>query len=400
MAQSGSIATNPPRIAALIVAAGRGVRAGGGLPKQYRRLGDGRSVLARAVSPFLENPAVAEVRVVIHPDDRAFYDLASAGLALAEPVAGGATRQVSVRNGLEALAAGASPPDIVLIHDAARCFATAGVIDRVITAVSEEAGAICALPVADTLKRGSEGRVVETVPRDGLWRAQTPQGFPFRAILEAHRAASGTEMTDDAAVAEAAGLPVRIVEGAESNRKLTHAADFEAQWEPTAAALEPRVGSGFDVHRFTEGDHVWLCGIRIPHSRGLLGHSDADAGLHALTDALLGAISAGDIGKHFPPEDPQWKDAPSDRFLAHAARLVEAAGGRVAHCDITLVCERPKLAPHIEAMRNRIAGLLEIDAARVSVKATTSERIGFTGRGEGLAAQALATVLLPAGARA
>jgi len=394
MAQTGSIATNPPRVAVLIVAAGRGVRAGRGLPKQYRRIG-GTSVLARAVAPFLDHCAVAEVRVAIHPDDRALYDRATAGLVLAEPVAGGATRQESVKNGLEAWVSSALSPDIVLIHDAARCFVTAEVIDRVIAAVDETAGAIPALAVADTLKRGDEGRVVETVPREGLWRAQTPQGFPFRAILEAHRAAADTEMTDDAAVAEAAGLPVRIVEGAESNRKLTHAADFAHGERGNAPALEPRVGSGFDVHRFTDGGHVWLCGIKIPHSHGLSGHSDADAGLHALTDALLGAIAAGDIGKHFPPSDPQWKDAASDRFLAHAAALLAAAGGRVAHCDITLICERPKLAPHIAAMRGRIAEILEIDAARVSVKATTTEKLGFTGRGEGLAAQATATVMLP-----
>lgn len=396
MAEPPAFATNPPRVAILVVAAGRGVRAGGGLPKQYRRIG-GTSVLARAAALFLDHPAVAEVRVVIHPEDRAFYDTATAGLALAAPVMGGATRQESVKNGLEALAAAPSPPDIVLIHDAARCFVTAEVIDRVLAGTDEASGAIPAVAVADTLKRALNGRIVETVAREGLWRAQTPQGFPFRAILEAHRAAAGQALTDDAAVAEAAGLPVTIVEGDRSNRKLTHAADFAEGERRDAPAPEPRIGSGFDVHRFAAGDHVWLCGVRIPHSHGLSGHSDADAGLHALTDALLGAIAAGDIGKHFPPSDPQWKGVSSDRFLVHAARLVASAGGRITHCDVTIICERPKLAPHIAAMRARIAEILEIDMSRVSVKATTSERLGFTGRGEGLAAQAVATLMMPAG---
>jgi len=396
MAQSGFLATNPPRIATLIVAAGRGVRAGGGQPKQYRRLG-GQSVLARALRPFLGHAAISEIRVVIHPDDRSLYDRETAGLDLADPVVGGATRHDSVRRGLEALAAGTSPPDIVLIHDAARCFVSTQVIDRVLAGIDDNCGAIPALPVADTLKRAIDGMVTMTVSRDALWRAQTPQGFPFPAILEAHRAASTTEMTDDAAVAEAAELAVRIVEGEESNRKLTHASDFLHNEDQEAPSFEPRVGSGFDVHRFTDGNHVWVCGVKVPHTQGLVGHSDADAGLHALTDALLGAIASGDIGKHFPPSDPKWKDASSDRFLAHAAALVATVGGRITHCDVTLICERPKLAPYIDAMRERIAEILEIDATRVSVKATTTEKLGFAGRGEGLAAQAVATVILPNG---
>jgi len=396
MAQPGRHATNPQRIAVLIVAAGRGVRAGGGLPKQYRTLG-GRPVLARALTPFRAHRAIAEIRVVIHPDDRGLYEQAVGDLDLGAPVAGGATRQASVRAGLEALAAAESPPDVVLIHDAARCSLPADVITRVIAAVDEATGAVPALPVADTLKRAAGEMIETTVSREGLWRAQTPQGFPFPAILAAHRAAAGREMTDDAAVAETAGLAVRIVEGTEANRKLTHAADFEdGAGDGASVPLEPHTGTGFDVHRFEPGDHVWLCGVRLRHWAGLKGHSDADAGLHALTDAILGALAAGDIGAHFPPSDPAWKDASSDRFVVHAARLVEAAGGRIAHCDITLICEAPKIQPHIPAMRSRIAELLGLAEGRISVKATTTEGLGFSGRGEGLAAQAVATLLLPA----
>lgn len=389
MSETGLHATAAPRVAALIVAAGRGVRAGGDLPKQYRRLG-GRMVLTRAVATFAEHPRIAEVRVVIHPDDRALHDEAVAGLAVGQPVAGGATRQESVLRGLGAL--DGSPPDMVLIHDAARCFVSAELIDRVLDVMTSQpgVGAIPALPVTDTIKRVAGDLIETTVPRAALCRAQTPQGFPYRAILAAHGAARGRELTDDAAVAEAAGIPVRLVAGSEENLKMTTPEDFRRH-----AQLGPRTGTGFDVHRFTAGDHVWLCGVKVPHSRGLEGHSDADAGLHALTDAILGALGAGDIGEHFPPSDPQWKGAASDRFLAHAAALVEAAGGRIAHCDVTLICEHPKIGPHKAAMRASIAGILGIDAGRVSVKATTTEHLGFTGRGEGLAAQAIATLLLP-----
>lgn len=389
MSETGSHATAAPRVAAIVVAAGRGVRAGGELPKQYRRIG-GRTVLARAVAAFARHPRIDEVRVVIHPDDRALHDEAMAGLAVGAPVAGGATRQESVLNGLEALAG--SPPDIVLIHDAARCFVPADLIDRVLDVMTSHpgAGAIPALPVTDTIKRGAGDLVETTVARENLHRAQTPQGFPYGAILAAHRATRGRELTDDAAVAEAAGIPVRLVEGAEENLKMTTPEDFRRR-----EAGEPRTGTGFDVHRFTEGDHVWLCGVRVPHTHGLEGHSDADAGLHALTDAILGGLGAGDIGEHFPPSDPRWKGAASDAFLAHAAGLVARAGGRIAHCDVTLICERPKIGPHKAAMRARIAEILGLDAGRVSVKATTTEGLGFTGRGEGLAAQAVATLLLP-----
>lgn len=392
MAEPSRFANDPPRVAALIVAAGRGVRAGGGLPKQYRPVG-GRPVLAWSAAAFARHPRVAEVRVAIHPDDRALYDAAGAGLNLGAPVHGGATRQDSVRLGLEALATEA--PDIVLIHDAARAFVSAALIGRVVDAIAPGAGAIPALPVTDTLKRG--GDLVEaTVPRDGLWRAQTPQGFPFAPILAAHRQAQGRALTDDAAVAEAAGLPVAIVAGAEENVKLTAPEDFARAAPPAPAVLEPRTGTGFDVHRFEPGDHVWLCGVKVAHEVGLKGHSDADVGLHALTDAILGALANGDIGTHFPPSDPQWRGAPSDKFLAHAAGLVARAGGRIAHADVTLICERPKIGPHKSAMRARIADILGLDPTRVSVKATTTEGLGFTGRREGIAAQAAATLLLPA----
>ncbi|GAB4121791.1 MAG: bifunctional 2-C-methyl-D-erythritol 4-phosphate cytidylyltransferase/2-C-methyl-D-erythritol 2,4-cyclodiphosphate synthase [Rhodothalassiaceae bacterium] len=377
---------------ALIVAAGRGVRAGGGLPKQYRRLA-GRMVLSRTLSAFAAHPDIAGIRVVIHPDDRALYDEAASGFALGEPVAGGASRQDSVLNGLEALARETETPDIVLIHDAARCFVDAALISRVIAAIGERQGAIPGLPVSDTLKRGVGGLVSGTLEREGLWRVQTPQGFPFVPILAAHRAARGASLTDDAAVAEAQGLPVALVEGSEDNIKMTTPEDFARM---AHSGMETRVGQGFDVHRFAPGDHVWLCGLKIPHGMALKGHSDADVGLHALTDAVLGALGAGDIGIHFPPSDPQWKGASSDRFLAHAGDLVQKAGGRILHLDVTLICEAPRIGPHKDRMRTRIAAILDIPIARVSVKATTTEELGFTGRREGIAAQAVATISLPA----
>ena len=276
----------------------------------------------------------------------------------------------------------------------------AAVIDRVREAVDETHGAVPALPVSDTLKRVEGDLVQGTVARDRLYRAQTPQGFPFAAILAAHRAAATrTDLTDDAAVAEAAGLAVRLVSGAEENVKLTTEADFARMArrdEPPP--LEVRTGTGFDVHRFAPGDHLWLCGVRIAHTATLAGHSDADVALHALTDALLGAIADGDIGAHFPPSDPDWRGAPSHRFLAHAARLVRAAGGEIMHCDLTILCEAPKIGPHRAAMRARVAEILGVALDRVSLKATTTEGLGFTGRGEGIAAQAVATVKMPGGA--
>jgi 2-C-methyl-D-erythritol 4-phosphate cytidylyltransferase / 2-C-methyl-D-erythritol 2,4-cyclodiphosphate synthase len=376
-----------PTTLALIVAAGRGSRAGDGLPKQYRPL-TGRPVLRRTVEAFIRHPRIDAVQVVIHPDDRKLYDAAVAGLDLPAAVAGGATRQESVRLGLEAIDC-----ERVLIHDAARPFVPHDVIDRVLDALSHDDGAVPALPVSDSLRRG--GPYVEAeVERDGLYRVQTPQGFQFEAIRSAHRAAKA-EATDDAAVLRAAGGRVALVEGDERNMKLTTADDFARAQAGLAAVMTSRTGMGFDVHRFGPGDHVWLCGVKVPHAQGLIGHSDADAGLHALTDAILGAIGEGDIGQHFPPNDPQWKGAASDQFLAHAAGLVAARGGRIDHVDVTIIAERPKVGPYRDVMRQRIADILRLPLAVVSVKATTTEGLGFTGRSEGIAAQAVATLRVP-----
>lgn len=377
-------------VVALIVAAGRGTRAGPGAPKQYRQLA-GEPVLRRTLRAFCLHPEIDLVMAVIHPDDREAYEAASAGLPrLAPACEGGPTRQASVLRGLEALAA--HKPGRVLIHDGARPLVTPDTISRSIAALDRHKGALVAVPVTDTIRRVSGGMAGETVPRDGLWRAQTPQSFHFDAILDAHCKAAGGELTDDVAVAAAAGIAVATIEGDETNMKITSAEDLARAERLLAAGRESRTGSGFDVHRFGPGDHVMLCGVRVPHTHGLIGHSDADAGLHALTDAILGALGNGDIGRHFPPSDPQWQGASSDRFLAHAARLADEAGARIAHVDVTLICERPKIGPHADAMRARIAGILGIDLPRVSVKATTTEGLGFTGRGEGLAAQALATL--------
>jgi len=387
-----------PSCTALIVAAGSGQRFGAERPKQYLDLA-GRPILRHTVEAFLHHPQVSAVQVVINPAFRDLYETAVAGLALPEPVAGGASRQDSVRNGLERLAE--SAPDLVLIHDAARPLIDEATIGAVIAALDAQPAAIAAVPVADTLKRGRDGLVADTVDRSGLWRAQTPQGFRFPDILAAHRAAAGLELTDDAAVAERAGLPVALVPAKEENFKvttpddLTRAASTLSGRGLHAELSDIRTGMGFDVHRFTEGDHVTLCGVRVPHTQTLEGHSDADVGLHALTDAILGALCAGDIGSHFPPSDPQWRGADSARFLRHAADLVAERGGRIAHVDVTIICERPKVGPHRDAMTTRIAEILGMDDGRVSVKATTTEKLGFTGRGEGIAAQAVATVRLP-----
>jgi len=379
---------------ALIVAAGTGTRLGGEVPKQYLPLG-GRAVLRHSVETFLQHPAISGVRAVISPEHRALYDGAVAGLPILPPVAGGVSRQDSVRNGLESLAE--MQPDRVLIHDAARPFLTGEIVDRTLAALDDGPGAVVAVPVTDTLKRGHDGHVAGTVDRSALWRAQTPQAFRYADILAAHRRAKGAAMTDDAAVAEAAGLPVKLVMGADDNFKITTADDLRrAERLMGAAAQEFRTGTGYDVHRFAAGDSVTICGVRVPHDQSLEGHSDADVGLHALTDAILGTIGAGDLGSHFPPGDPQWRGADSTRFLSHAAGLVAAKGGRIAHVDVTLICERPKIAPHRAAMVARIAAILGLDEGRVSVKATTTEGLGFTGRREGIAAQAVATIALPA----
>lgn len=388
-------ASAPLPCIALIVAGGSGQRFGAERPKQYLDL-LGKPILRRTVDAFLSHPRITGVQVVIDPAWRAQYDRAVAGLTLPEPVTGGATRQDSVRNGLEALAALAAPPARVLIHDAARPLTDAATIGAVIDALDETPGAVAAVPVADTLKRGARGLVGATVDRDGLWRAQTPQGFRFADILSAHCAAAGLALTDDAAVAEQAGLPVRLIPATEDNFKVTTPDDLTRAARVLMAGLgDIRTGTGFDVHRFTDGEFVTLCGLRVPHDQGLDGHSDADVGLHALTDAILGALAAGDIGSHFPPSDPRWRGADSARFLRHAADLVAERGGIIAHADVTIICERPKIGPHRAAMAARIADILGIAEDRVSVKATTTERLGFTGRGEGIAAQAVATIRLP-----
>ena len=383
--------------AALIVAAGRGTRAGGAVPKQYALVG-GTSVLGRTLSVFLDHSAVDQVLVVIGPDDWKLYD--TAGIAshakLVTPVAGGDTRQSSVLNGLRAL--GKFGPSRVLIHDAVRPFVTERIVSDVLEALSEAPGAVASVPVGDTLKRaGPDGNVAETADRSGLWRAQTPQGFRFLDILAAHEAAAAagrTDLTDDSAVAEWAGLTVKIVPGSESNRKLTTAEDMASANQTTAMEREFRTAQGYDVHRFAAGDHVWLCGVRIPHSHKLEGHSDADVALHALTDALLGAIGESDIGTLFPNTDPRWKGAASHLFLAEALRRVIARGGAIVNVDVTILCEAPKVSPHRDAMCARIAEILSINRHRVAVKATTTEGLGFTGRREGIAAMATATVVL------
>jgi 2-C-methyl-D-erythritol 4-phosphate cytidylyltransferase / 2-C-methyl-D-erythritol 2,4-cyclodiphosphate synthase len=378
---------------ALVVAAGRGTRLGASLPKQYLPLA-GKPLLRHSLEALAAHPAIDDMRVVYHPDDSAHYEAASRGLDILPPVPGGAARQDSVRLGLESLAA--LKPARVLIHDGARPFLDGGIIDRVLAALDAAPGAIPALALRDTVKRGADGRVVETLDRSALWRAQTPQGFHYDAILAAHQAAAGSELSDDAAVAERAGLTVRLVAGSESNFKVTTAEDLAAAERRLAERQgDIRTGQGFDVHAFGPGDHVWLCGLRLAHDQGLVGHSDADVGLHAATDAILGALGAGDIGMHFAPSDPKWRGAASHVFLRHAAELVAAKGGAIAHVDITLICERPKIGPHRAAMVARVAEILGIAPGRVSVKATTTEQLGFTGRGEGMAAQAVATLRLP-----
>jgi 2-C-methyl-D-erythritol 4-phosphate cytidylyltransferase/2-C-methyl-D-erythritol 2,4-cyclodiphosphate synthase len=382
-----------PRKFVLVVAAGSGQRFGGDLPKQYQALA-GKPMLRHSLETFATHPGIAGTLVAIHPAQHDLYDAASAGIAkLLPPVEGGTTRQGSVLNGLERLVA--ERPDYVLIHDAARPLIDAGTIGRTIEALGRHPAILVAVPVVDTIKRGVGERVGDTVDRRDLWRAQTPQAFHFQAILEAHRKVAGGALTDDAAVAEAAGIPVTFVMGSERNFKVTTQDDMERAERMIGSQMEFRTGNGFDVHRIVAGDGITMCGVRIPCDMALEGHSDADVGLHAITDAVLGAIGAKDIGAHFPPSDPKWRGAESWRFLDHAAKLVAERGGRVAHCDVTIICERPKVGPHRDAMVKRVAEILKISADRVSVKATTTEKLGFTGRGEGIAAQATATVALP-----
>ena len=374
-------------LAAILVAAGRGTRAGGEKPKQWQPLA-GRRAIDHALQAFRDDGRAARIIVVIHPDDRA----ETAGWpADVQVVEGGTTRAESVRNALEALEN--TQTTRVMIHDAARPCLSVGLIARLAAALDKAPAAAPALAVTDALWRGEAGIVAGVQPRDGLYRAQTPQAFHFTPILAAHRAHPGGA-ADDVEVARAAGLDVLIVEGEEENLKLTWPGDFaRAERILKGRSMDVRLGNGFDVHAFCEGDHLWLCGVRLPHGRGLLGHSDADVGMHALTDAIYGALAMGDIGRHFPPSDPQWKGAASDIFLRHAAEMMRAQGFTLGNCDVTLICERPKIGPHGAAMQARLADIMQVDPGRVSVKATTSERLGFTGREEGIAALATATLI-------
>lgn len=385
--------------AALILAAGRGLRLGGPIPKQYQLLG-GEMILTHTIRAALDVPGITQVLVAIDPGARPFYDRACANLTdprLLAPVPGGAERADTVRLGLEALAP--RLPQTVLVHDAARPFASPALWAELAAVAAQGVGAIAAEPLVDALWVEAEGHAESPRPRTGLWRAQTPQAFPFGPLLAAHRAAQAdpgaSPALDDAEIYRRAGLPVRLIAGEPDNFKITTQADMARAMRLVrkGAAMDVRVGQGFDVHQFCPGDHVTLCGVRIPHSHGLLGHSDADVGLHALCDAIYGALGLGDIGTHFPPSDPQWRGVASAVFLAHAATCVADSGGRLSNVDITLLAEAPKIMPHAAAMRARIAEVLGITPDRVGIKATTLETMGFVGRREGLAALASATVI-------
>ncbi|MBD0427761.1 bifunctional 2-C-methyl-D-erythritol 4-phosphate cytidylyltransferase/2-C-methyl-D-erythritol 2,4-cyclodiphosphate synthase [Aquisalinus flavus] len=385
------------KTAAIIVAAGKGVRAGSPTPKQYQSIA-GRPVLAWSLERFLARDDIDTVLCVIADGAGALYDAATIGFAsarLRSPCTGGAARQASVHNGLKTLAGQGFTH--VLVHDAARPGIDDDTLDRLMAALDTVDGALAALPVSDTLKAGGDADVIaRTVDRTGLWAAQTPQAFAFDRLLAAHEKFAEREVTDDAALAELAGIAVKLVPGSLRNMKITRPEDFAiVERLLMETTYEFRTGHGYDVHAFEPGDHVILCGVKIPHTAKLKGHSDADAGMHALTDALFGAIGLGDIGDHFPPSDPQWKGAASQVFLKKAVNEVVARGGSITHCDITLICEKPKIGPHRDAMRMALARIMGLAPDRISVKATTTERLGFTGREEGLAAMATATVRLP-----
>lgn len=381
------------QLAAILVAAGSGLRAGDGPPKQWRLLG-GKPV-ARWAAEGLAAAGVERLIVVIPPGGEAETVAALSGVPGWTAVPGGATRTDSVRAGLNALAADA--PEVVLVHDAARPFVSPVHVEPLLAALRDADGACPALPVADTLKRARDGRVEGTLDRTDLWRVQTPQAFRFDRLRQAYAALPvDAQATDDAGVVEAAGGQVVLTPGDPRLEKLTRPEDFTVAEALAQAGFITVTGQGFDVHAFGPGDRLWLCGVEIPHDRGLVGHSDADAGLHALCDAMLGAVAGGDIGDHFPPNDPRWRGAASDQFVRHALELVRAQGGLVLHADLTLIGERPRVKPHREAMRTRVAELLELPRGRVSVKATTTEKMGFTGREEGLAAQAVVSIRLPA----
>ncbi|MBY8975755.1 2-C-methyl-D-erythritol 2,4-cyclodiphosphate synthase [Rhodobacteraceae bacterium NNCM2] len=383
------------KFAVLIVAAGKGLRLGGPVPKQYQMLG-GKMVLSRTLENALASDATL-VQVSISPDATALYHSAVEHITdrrLLPPVHGGADRAETVRLALESLVA--HDPEVVLVHDAARPFASPTLYNRLAVEAAEE-GAIAAEPVVDALWREADGMADVPVPRAGLWRAQTPQAFPFKSLLDANRNADGPPALDDTEVYRNAGLPVKLVPGETDNFKITTAADLDrarAIQRQKETTMDVRVGHGFDVHRFCPGDHVMLCGVSVPHDRGLLGHSDADVGLHSLSDALYGALAEGDIGTHFPPSDPQWKGAESHIFLAHAAELVRKKGGKISNLDVTLLCEKPRIGPHAAAMKARVSEISGVEVGRISIKATTMERMGFVGREEGMGCIATATVIL------
>ncbi len=385
-----------PTVAAIVVAAGRGARAGGGVPKQYRTIGN-EPVLRSSLALMSWHGEIEAVVPVIRPEDAGHFQAASAGLKLLPPVHGGDTRQASVRAGLEALKH--QPPDIVLVHDAARPFCTAALVSRAIAACAQTGAAIPTLEVTDTIKTIEHGYVTETLDRTKLRSVQTPQAFGYAPLLEGHRRAAREhreDFSDDAALAEWAGMKVAVFPGEVGNIKLTTDEDFaRAESRRLASLADLRVGNGMDVHPFGPGDHVMIGGVRIPHDRGFVAHSDGDVALHALVDAILGALADGDIGSHFSPNDPRWRAAASDQFLKFAAGRVRARGGNIAHLDVTIVCETPRIGPHRDAMRQRIAEIAEIAVERVAVKGTSSEKLGFTGRGEGIAAFATATIRLP-----
>jgi 2-C-methyl-D-erythritol 4-phosphate cytidylyltransferase/2-C-methyl-D-erythritol 2,4-cyclodiphosphate synthase len=390
---------NQMKTAALIVAAGQGVRAGGNVPKQYQII-VGKPVLTHVIETFLDHDGIDLIQVVIGNNHTALYNNAAGDFTILPPVAGGITRQASVKAGLDVLRA--HDVDQVLIHDAARPFVGGQIISAVMARLVDANGAIPVQPVTDTIKYVDDDRVSSTPERARLRAAQTPQAFRFSDILKAHEKASASgidSFTDDSSIAEWAGLDVVIVEGAPENKKLTISADFKkaesSMNHPSPALNDVRTGNGYDVHAFEPGDEVVLCGVAIPYAKKLKGHSDADVAMHSLADAILGALCEGDIGKHFPPSDPQWKGAASDIFLKKAVELVLARGGILSHCDITLVCEEPKIGPHVDAMRASLGKIMDVETSRISVKATTSERLGFTGRGEGIAALATATIRLP-----
>lgn len=372
-------------VAVLIVAAGKGERAGGDLPKQFAEVG-GKALIAHAVDAFASHAAIDAIFVVIAPDQHGLLTAALGSRKIAGVVEGGMLRQESVVAGLSAITA-----NTVLIHDASRPFVPHAVIDRLLHALETDPGAVPALPSVDTLALGDR-HLGGTIDRSTVFRIQTPQAFHYDAIMSAHRAWSGKVATDDAQMARAAGFEVAVVEGSTLLDKVTHPADFAAAQLRLGGTMVSRTGMGFDVHRLETGRPLWLGGVLIPHDKGLAGHSDADVALHAVVDALLGAIAAGDIGSHFPPSDAQWKEAPSSRFVEHARDLVTASGGIIDHVDLTIICEAPRIGAYREEMRSKIAELLSVDRAQISVKATTTERLGFTGRGEGIAAQAVATV--------